>query len=538
MSETFDRIKAAMAALRGEGTGLEAMAKGNLGLPPPTGAIPTQQQHDLDPWHIAAGMHHEELGGDAHHGTLGLSYDTLRIMARVPVISAVIDTRVRQVCEFALPQTNDYNLGFSVKTKAGGTMSKAQQRRACELTDWLMTCGDPRVSDWTFPDMIHGITRDSLIFDQACWEKVRTRGGKLAALVPVDAGTIRRAKLSEKEKDQGRREPFQDKAYVQLIDHRVTARWPYEDFVFGIRRRRTWIYASGYGYPELEELVKTITYLINAEAYNAANFTNGMHVAGILAIKSKMNPKLFRAFRREFYAMLSGASNAKKTPIIQLDPDAKEELQSVAMSQSNREMEYEKWIGWLLRITCAIYGMDPAELGFIYGAEGQTNSLVQQGPAEKVSASKERGLRPLLRKLESWINRYVFADLDPDYVFAFEGFDEKNEKVALDADVQATKSFRTINETRARRGMDPLDSKVGDMILDPSYISTAWQMAAQEEQGGDEDPMDGFDMDQFGGENEEPDEDVDLDAMFGGDDKPAAESTSKSQVRTVTVEVV
>ena len=184
---------------------------------------------------------------------------------------------------------------------------------------------------------------------------------------------------------------------------------------------------QGYGYPELEELVRVITNLVNAESFNAANFTHGMHVAGILAVKSKMNPSLFRAFRREFYAMLSGAHNAKKTPIIQLDPENKEELQSVNMSQSNRDMEYGQWMSWLLKLATSIYGMDPAELNYVYGPEGQSHQLNQKSPMDRILASKERGLRPLIRSVERWINESVIQRMYPDYCLEFVGFDAKSE---------------------------------------------------------------------------------------------------------------
>jgi len=496
----LDRIVAAWGALTQPNPGLEAMAKAR-GLPAPTGPAPGTIAAEFNPLHMLGSLS-EQVAGDNHGGTLGLDYMTLQMMGRVPVISAIIGTRVGQMAEFCQPPEEETDLGFEVRlrdpeARAKGT-SKAEKRQIKAATDWLLTCGDPRIDpDATLEGFVSAVTRDSLIYDQACYELVRTRGGKLAGVKPVDAATIRRAQLTSGELDKKQRSIRS--GYVQTMNSQVMARFERDELHFGIRRPRTWIHANGYGYPELEELVRTITHLVNAETYNANNFTHGMHTAGILAIKSKMNPALFRAFRREFYSMLSGASNSKKTPIIQLDPDAKEEISSISMSNTNREMEYEKWIGWLLRIACAIFQMDPAELGFIYGAENQSNSLIQQGPGDKITASKERGLRPIHRKWEHWINRSVFAELWPELEIKFVGFDQDSRAAILERDQKLCKTFMTINEVRATRGLDPIDDPTADKILDPSYMSTSMQIESmQQDDGGgygDEgDEGDGWDM--------------------------------------------
>ena len=478
-------MTAAWSALTSEPAGLSDIAKARA-LP-----APELKALEFDNLSLLSGLS-EEVIGDLHQGTLGLDYMTLQSMSRVPVISAIIGTRVGQIAEFCQPPEDETDLGFVVRLKdpdarAKGA-SKAERKRIMTVTDWLMTCGDPSIDpDATLEGFVSAVTRDSLIYDQACWELVRTRGGDLAGIKPVDAATVRRAKLTDSEKDNSRRDGRS--GYLQTMHSQTVARFEHDEMVMGIRRPRTWIHANGYGYPELEELVRTITHLVNAETYNANNFTHGIHAAGILAIKSKMNPQLFRAFRREFYSMLSGASNAKKTPIIQLDPDAKEEISSIAMSNTNREMEYEKWIGWLLRIACSIFQIDSSELGFVYGAENQTNSLVMQGPGDKITASRERGLRPLQRKWEHWINRRVIPELDPSLELKFVGFDQDSRAALMERDQKLCKTFMTINEVRKTRGLEPLDDPTADMILDPSYMSTSMQAASmQQDEGGGEEP--------------------------------------------------
>jgi hypothetical protein len=126
--------------------------------------------------------------------------------------------------------------------------------------------------------------------------------------------------------------------------------------------------------------------------------------------------------------------------------------------------------------------MDPAELGFVFGSEGQTNSLVAQGPTERIIASKERGLRPLLRAVESWMNRWVIYEYNEDFTLDFVGLDSLSEKDRTQLDITTLRGFRTINEVRTEHDLPKLDSPVADMILDPTYIQQVTALQAQEQQ--------------------------------------------------------
>ncbi len=496
------------------------------------------QSWTLDPEDYSYQYNEADIAEPYHPGTFGLDFTTLRAMARVPVISAIIQTRINQVAEFSVPARKPYDVGFKIRMLDHDQEPNRRQRKEMsELTQWVARCGDRRIPGVVnFESFLRMVVRDSLIFDQLCFELIPNKAGGVAGFVPVDASTIRRAKISDAEREGGRRVQTRN-AYVQVINHKIIESFTKEEMCFGIRRPRTWTRIQGYGYPELEELVKVVANLIHAEAFNAANFTHGMHISGILAVKSKMNPSLFRAFRREFYAMLSGAHNAKKTPIIQLDPENKEELQQINMSQSNKDMEYGQWMSWLLKISCSVFAMDPAELSFVYGQEGQSHSLNQKSPMDRIIASRERGLRPLLRNVAGWLNDYVISRITDEYVLEFVGFDATAESDKMDMDIKSVKAFRTINEVRAMYDMEPIDSPVADMILDPTYINTAWQMGMEDGgEGEGEDPNPGGEQEEpiDGEEPEEPEEDeFDLEALFGG----SGLDFDKALAKAFTIEV-
>ena len=455
---------------------------------------PEAQAFDFNPFALDYFLGSDNAyAGDTHQGTQGgLTYDTLRSLARMPIISAIIQTRVNQIAEFARPQPDRYSAGFVIRLRDDKKPPEDHHKdQIAALTEWLTSCGDPEVVGWTtLETFLRSVTRDSLTFDQCCFEIIYD-DQRPVAFKPVDAATIRRSAPSDKEIKQGRRDPTAT-AYVQILDGQVVAEFTNNEMAFGVRRPRTQLNVNGYGFPELEEVSPTVIDMMRAKAYNSANFTHGLHLSGILAVKSKMSPALFRAFRREFYSMLQGPSGAKKTPIIQLDPESKEEVQSVNLSNSNSDMEYNQWLNFLIKEICSLYQMDPSELGYLYGAEGQSSALNVSGPSDRITYSKEKGLRPLLRALESWINRWLVYPLAPHLELSFVGLDVQTETSRLETITKRVKSHLTVNEARSIFDLEPLDNPVADMILDPSYINTATQYLPppdeQADQLADSDP--------------------------------------------------
>lgn len=412
----------------------------------------------------------EDTAGGAEPTRQVLDYNQLRMMASVPLISAIVNTRVNQIAEFAAPSPSGDSIGFMIRLKdATKEPDEDELKTRKQLYDFMEHCGDPRINfEGTFEGFLRMLVRDSLIYDQACFEIIRDRAGNVNGFINVDSSTIRRSKMSEEEKEEGRRDP-EGIHYVQILNNKIVASFKAKDLCFGIRRPRSDVKLRGYGFPELEECVKTITNLLNAELYNASNFTNGVSATGIVAIKTAMNPQLFRAFRREFYSMLTGAHNSKKTPVIQLDPSQDEDVKAVNLSSTNKEMEFDNWINYNIKLICAVFQIDPVEVGFNFGQEGVSSSLNQASSAEKVVVSKERGLRPMLRAIQTWINRYVIHQLDDRFELIFTGLDVIEPQDKVDFDGKRVRSFMTIDEIRALHDLPALPDGLGAVILDPNF---------------------------------------------------------------------
>ena len=155
-----------------------------------------------------------------------------------------------------------------------------------------------------------------------------------------------------------------------------------------------------------------------------------------------------------------------------------------------------------------MFQIDPAELGFVFGTEGQTGALTQQGPGARIQASKDKGLYPLLRSIQNWINMFIISKVSDKYELRFVGLDLNTEKDVLAGDIQRVSNYMTVNEIRAKYDLKPIEG--GDIVLSQAYItSLSMAQRAQQDQGqqdqGDQEDDEYNDQDEEQ-ENDEPEQ--------------------------------
>ena len=416
-----------------------------------------------------------------------ITYGTLKAMAwRTPIMQAIIQTRIQQMASFCQVSRDKYDLGFKVKlreTTKEPTPAEIQWIKQSE-TMMLRTgiTDNPRGRD-SFEKFVRKFMWDSLVYDQACMEIVPDRLGRPTEFYAVDGSTFRLADtastyLNEDEKNAVR--------YVQIYDGMIISEYNQEELCFGVRNPRTDIRLFGYGVSEMEMLMVVITAILFGWDYNQKAFSQGSTAKGILNFKGAIPERQLKAFRRQWYQMVSGVENSWRTPITNA-----EDLQWIAMQNTNRDMEYSAWFDFLIKVACAIFTIDPSEINFKYGNTGQKSAMGEDHNKEKITESKERGLRPLLRFVESCINQWVIWPINENFEFKFVGLDARTREEVADLNTKLVKSVRMVDEIRAEDDLPPLPNGKGEVILDPTWLqfSAAKDQAAQAQaQGG---PMDG-----------------------------------------------
>lgn len=441
-----------------------------------------------------------------------LSYNILYQMSvKNSVVGAVINTRVNQVSAFTKPaRFSEDGVGYKIRLRDPSETPNSEQKEVMNSIElFLENCGFSDDSDRDdFDTFIRKIVRDSLTYDQMCFEVIPDRKGKPAEILAVDAATIRAASENY-QADQTWMEMVPNKKneevkWVQVVDGTIVSWFTARELAFGVRNPRTNINLQPYGFSELEQLIHQITSHLYAEEYNSKFFSQGGTTKGIINIKSDPNgignKEQLDSFKRQWRAQVNGMTGAWKTPVLQVPQG----IEYINVSQSNREMEFEKWMNYLVNIVCAVYQIDPAEVNFPNngGVSGNGGSVFESSQEVKLKNSKDKGLKPLMRFIESIINKFVVSKFSQDYVFVFTGLDEKSEEEKAELDTKQVKTWRTVNEIRKEHGEKPLEN--GDIILEPSYLNYIQQKEMAAQQGGmsEEEPMMG---DEDMGDDEQPD---------------------------------
>lgn len=436
-----------------------------------------------------------------------LSYDVIRrVCQQLSYVGAIIGVRVNQVASFARPFRDNQQIGFQIKFKNDIKIPNEEEKSAIqEAEQFVLNCGwgalnsnpyAPQPRD-NFRNFLGKIVRDSLRYDQCNFEVIPDSSGRPAEFRAVDASTIRLAATYDGYRGQDMRS-FQGREFadhwqkeygqdfeldghgihtVQTIYGRIENIFTYQDLAFCMRNARTDLWANGYGLAEIEVALGAVTRLLWAEEYNAKQFTNGSMVDKILNLKTDdIDPAILETFKRNWVANVRGVENAFSLPMLQIP----EGIEVINLRTGRNEMEYEKWINYLMNIIAGVYQIDPSEVSFdIVSKGGGGGGINIESKGEwKLKHSKDKGLRPLLVSIAEWLNTYVIDPLDSRLYLDFVGLDQMSPQDRLSHLKDEVTHYKTVNEVRQEMGLDP---KPGcDIIKDPT-IFQAMQAAEQDE---------------------------------------------------------
>lgn len=154
------------------------------------------------------------------------------------------------------------------------------------------------------------------------------------------------------------------------------------------------------------------------------------------------------------------------------------DLEWTDLQVSNRDMEFNAWMEFLLVVFCSVYRIDPSELGFHF--KGQADAFGQKGEKERLQHSKEKGLKPLLGFLQKLINKYIVSEIDEEFEFAFTGVDIEDEQAQVELDTKKVSGGLISFESAFEKYMGrPYDEKK-DTILNPQFL----QILQMKQMGG------------------------------------------------------
>ncbi len=418
----------------------------------------------------------------------GVTFNTLNRMGDIFIIKAVINTRIEQVQNFLKYNNDDQKPGYKIRYKqtpgveadvnTKKEMSKEDMRKVEYIVKFLEDGGEN--DKWECEDNFQEFTRkvlnDSLRLDQLCFEVVRARNFEVKKYRAVDGALIRQLDTNDPRYSQ-MFEQFRWHGYLpryamvwdgQIIRHPVTneyvAFYPWE-LGYGIRNKTSNVLRNGYGCSELETLMEIVTWVLWGMQYNGNFFKQGSQPKGFINVKNQnIDGGTLNEFRQEWKQTMSTVYNSHKIPVIQgID------LEWIDLQQTNRDMEFTEWIKFLMVLVCAVYRMDPSELGFQF--QDAARVWGQEGQRERLDHSKQKGLTPLLIFYQNILNKYIISEIDDRLELVFTGIEIEDEATQVDLDKKKSEagfvSLEDMFEKYSGRKFNPEK----DTILNQVYQS-------------------------------------------------------------------
>lgn len=387
-----------------------------------------------------------------------VSFEILKRMGGLHVAKMVKKTRIDQIKNFLKFTLDPQKEGFTIQRKIGlfderpKEIAREDQKEIERIVKFIENSKAPvdredsaikfDSSKWDiYDDLDEWVTMtidDSLTYDQVATELQRNRRFDLVSYKAIDASTIRLLDTidqrywedGEKKYDlingflpryaqvwgtEIQRNPFTKEQIVY---------YPWE-LGFATRNKSTDIYLNGYGVSELETLVNVITWILYGFEYNGNLFKNGSNPKGFINIKSGTGGQdSLNDFREIWRQMITGNQNSHKIPVFE-----GVDLEWVSLQSTNKEMEFQKWLEFLIVMFCAVYTIDPSELGFNFQMARQM--FGQDGQKERLDHSRNKGLKPLMMFLQKFISKYVVSEINPDFEFVFTGIDLEDEETKI-----------------------------------------------------------------------------------------------------------
>lgn len=423
----------------------------------------------------------------------GVAFTTLNRMGDIYIIKAIINTRIEQVQNFLRYSNDDQKAGYTIRYKRSLTgdakeVSKEDMKVVESMMNFLENGGDNEkwACEDNFQDFSRKVIKDSLVLDQLCFEVVRSRGMSLRRFRAVDGALVRQldsqdpryASMFEKYRYRGYLPRYAMVWDGQILHNPLTDEeviyYPWE-LAYGVRNKSTNVFRNGYGCSELETLIEVVTWILWGMQYNGNFFKQGSQPKGFINVKNgNIDQGTLNEFRQDWKQTMSSVYNAHKIPVIQgLD------LEWIDLQQSNKDMEFTEWIKFLFVVTCAVYRIDPSELGFQF--QDAASIFGQDGQRERLDHSRRKGLTPLLIFYQNIINKYIISEIDDRFEFVFTGVEVQDENAQIELDKKkldaGVVSIEDMFEKYSGRRLDPEK----DTILNSVYQSAQ----AQKMQGGD-----------------------------------------------------
>ena len=297
-----------------------------------------------------------------------------------------------------------------------------------------------------FDSFMMQVNEDLLVLDAGCFEKDRSLDNRIRRLWPVNAGEVR-VNLNWDGDPRGAR-------YYWYPDHQPHWTWKDRDFVLEKLNPNTQLPT---GIAPLETLMAVMEAITTADEYQLRNL-RGAAPDGMLDLGEGVNANQVLDFQRFWMADVAGRG---AMAIVGGTKGAS----FIPFRSNNRDMQYQEYQIFLVRMIAACFGLSPQDLGL-------TMDINRANAEAQTELTDDRGHRPMLHTVQSYLTRKVVWDMgfggrDNNLKFAFKALSvkETGKKADINEKALAGMPWKTVDEARIEDGWPPLGGKLGNMLV-------------------------------------------------------------------------
>lgn len=418
------------------------------------------------------------------------------ISRRDPIVSTILHTRATQAASFCRLPSDRFDTGIEVRPRDGVT--DGSQSEIKQIEEFILNTGElgnrSREDRLTFDQAAYALTFDMLTYGHCAIEKVHDMEGKLYAFLPLPAETIYYAnkKLIDKNtiqntidayKESYRKmngvdlgqdfdSPEHDYTWLQVINGKVVEGFTASELIFSRFVLQTDIDLNGYAIGPLERAISMITSHLQIENHQKMFFTHGVASKGLLVIQGDVTPNQMRTLQAQWTQQTTGPQTAWRTPVL----GGIKGVQWQPLTATNRDMEYAAYQDHVIRTMHSCFAIDPEETGFGYLSKGvEQRSLSESSNEWKLTASRDRGLRPLLNRLEQILNEDILPAWNKEYAdryqLCFVGLDAETRTEEIQRLQNEVQLHTTLDEVRKQADLGPMEVG-GGLILNALLLQT------------------------------------------------------------------
>lgn len=199
---------------------------------------------------------------------------------------------------------------------------------------------------------------------------------------------------------------------------------------------------SPYGYAPTQAVLDLIKSLHYSTIYNKRFFEESSIPDGVLSLMNTSKPEM-----DNFVSDWNSSFKAQPHKFAAVNSDIK----WIPLGAMQKELEFLETQAWYYKLVIAMFGLTPAELGI-------TDDVNRATAATQAELSRRKGIRPLLKLLEDYINEEIMAEFGDEgiqFQFIYDDPTEKNQAL-INAELELKLGLKTVNEVRDEWGLAPV----------------------------------------------------------------------------------